>query len=146
MNKPARTLIILAAISGAISVAIGAMGAHSLPKRLEAQGFNQEQIDKKLHQCELATRYQMFHALGILVLAATQYVSRSRLAKVSAVLMLLGTVGFSGGLYSMVFADEIIHWSIVPIGGMLFILGWICLAASALARINDGSVGSDRSD
>jgi uncharacterized membrane protein YgdD (TMEM256/DUF423 family) len=40
----------------------------------------------------------------------------------------------------MVFADEIIHWSIVPIGGMLFILGWICLAASALVRINDGSV------
>jgi uncharacterized membrane protein YgdD (TMEM256/DUF423 family) len=49
-------------------------------------------------------------------------------------LMLLGTVGFSGGLYSMVFADEIIHWSIVPIGGMLFILSWICLASSGLAK------------
>ncbi|MFN6139970.1 MAG: DUF423 domain-containing protein [Planctomycetota bacterium] len=138
MNQLARVLIIIAALSGAISVAIGAMGAHSLPKRLEAQGFNQEQIDKKLHQCELATRYQMFHALGVLVLAATQYVTRSRLAMASAVLMLLGTVGFSGGLYSMVFADEIIHWSIVPIGGMLFILSWICLASSGLAK--------DRSD
>ena len=138
MYQLARVLIIIAALSGAISVAIGAMGAHSLPKRLEAQGFNQEQIDKKLHQCELATRYQMFHALGVLVLAATQYVTRSRLAMASAVLMLLGTVGFSGGLYSMVFADEIIHWSIVPIGGMLFILSWICLASSGLAK--------DRSD
>ena len=138
MNQLARVLIIIAALSGAISVAIGAMGAHSLPKRLEAQGYNQEQIDKKLHQCELATRYQMFHALGVLVLAATQYVTRSRLAMASAVLMLLGTVGFSGGLYSMVFADEIIHWSIVPIGGMLFILSWICLASSGLAK--------DRSD
>ncbi|MFM7927035.1 MAG: DUF423 domain-containing protein [Pirellula sp.] len=107
------------------------MGAHSLPKRLETQGFNQEQIDKKLHQCELATRYQMFHALGVLVLATTQYVTRSRLAMASAVLMLLGTIGFSGGLNSMVFANEIIHWSIVPIGGMLFILGWICLAVSS---------------
>lgn len=134
MNQLARVLIFLAALSGAISVGIGAMGAHSLPKRLEAQGFNQEQIDKKLHQCELATRYQMFHALGVLVLAATQYVTRSRLAKVSAVLMLLGTIGFSGGLYSMVFADEIIHWSIVPIGGMLFILSWICLAGSGLTK------------
>jgi uncharacterized membrane protein YgdD (TMEM256/DUF423 family) len=77
----------------------------------------------------------MFHALGVLVLTATQYVTRSRLAKTSAVLMLLGSLGFSGGLYSMVFADEIIHWSIVPIGGMLFILSWICLAASGLAKI-----------
>jgi uncharacterized membrane protein YgdD (TMEM256/DUF423 family) len=46
--------------------------------------------------------------------------------------MLMGTLGFSGGLYSMVFADEIIHWSIVPIGGSLFILGWLHLGASAL--------------
>lgn len=141
MNQLARVLIIIAALSGAISVAIGAMGAHSLPKRLEAHGFNQEQIDKKLHQCELATRYQMFHALGVLVLAATQYVTRSRLAMASAVLMLLGTVGFSGGLYSMVFAHEIIHWSIVPIGGMLFILSWISLAGSGLTKAR-----SDRSD
>ncbi|MFM9061727.1 MAG: DUF423 domain-containing protein [Pirellula sp.] len=85
MNNQVRALLILSAISGAISVAIGAMGAHSLPKRLETQGFNQEQIDKKLHQCELATRYQMFHALGVLVLATTQYVTRSRLAMASAV-------------------------------------------------------------
>lgn len=131
MNNPARFLLILAALSGCISVAVGAMLAHSLPKRLESQGFTQEQIEKKLHQCELATRYQMSHALAILVLAATGYVSRSKLAAAAAVMMLLGTIGFSGGLYSMVFADEMIHWSIVPIGGSLFIFGWLSLAASA---------------
>ena len=132
MNQPARVFLILAALSGAICVAIGAMGAHSLPKRLESQGFTQEQVDKKLQQCELATRYQMFHALAVLALAASGYCTRSKLATIASVLMLLGTIGFSGGLYSMVFADEIIHWSIVPIGGSLFILGWLHLAASAL--------------
>lgn len=131
MNQPARLFVILAALSGAMAVAIGAMGAHSLPKRLQAQGFSQEQIEKKLDQCDLATRYQMFHALAVLGLATSGYCSRSKLSLAAAVMMLMGTVGFSGGLYSMVFADEIIHWSIVPIGGSLFILGWLHLAASA---------------
>lgn len=134
MNTIARTLLLLAALSGAVSVAIGAMGSHSLPKRLEAQGLSPEQVEKKLHQCDLATRYQMFHALAVLCIAATGYASRSKLAQAAAVLMLLGTVAFSGGLYSMVFADEIIHWSIVPLGGSQFILGWLCLAASAFSN------------
>lgn len=131
MNQPSPVFLTLSALLGAIAVAIGAMGSHSLPKRLEAQGFPQSQIDKKLHQCDLATRYQMFHALAVLVLAVTGFCQRSRLAKASAIMMLIGTVGFSGGLYSMVFADEIIHWSIVPLGGSMFILGWFSLATSA---------------
>lgn len=132
MNSLARVFLILAALSGAMSVAIGAMGAHRLPKQLESQGFSHEQIEKKLHQCELATRYQMFHALAVLAMTLSGYASRSKLTKTAVVMMLLGTIGFSGGLYSMVFADEIIHWSIVPIGGALFILGWLYLAASSL--------------
>jgi uncharacterized membrane protein YgdD (TMEM256/DUF423 family) len=131
MSNLPRILLFLAALSGAISVGIGAMGAHSLPKQLQSKGFSQEQVAKKLDQCELATRYQMFHALAVLVLTLSGYASRSRLALAASVLMLMGTLGFSGGLYSMVFADEIIHWSIVPIGGSLFILGWLHLGASA---------------
>jgi len=137
MNSLARIFLILASLSGAMSVAIGAMGAHSLPSRLESQGFNQEQVDKKLHQCELATRYQMFHALAVLALSLSGYATRSKLTKTGTIMMLLGTVGFSGGLYSMVFADQIIHWSIVPIGGALFILGWLYVAGSALFLSND---------
>ena len=137
MNSLARVFLILASLSGAMSVAIGAMGAHSLPGRLESQGFNQDQIDKKLHQCELATRYQMFHALAVLALSLSGYATKSKLTKTGTVMMLLGTVGFSGGLYSMVFADEIIHWSIVPIGGALFILGWLYVAGSALFLSNE---------
>ena len=81
----------------------------------------------------------MFHALAVLVLTLSGHASRSRLALAASVLMLLGTLGFSGGLYSMVFADEIIHWSIVPIGGSLFILGWLHLGASALGSSLVGS-------
>ena len=51
--------------------------------------------------------------------------------KVAAILWILGICCFSGGLYSIVFADQIIHWSIVPLGGTMLILGWLALAATA---------------
>ena len=134
-----RILLLLASLSGAMAVAIGAMGAHSLPKQLEARGLSESEVEKKVHQCELGTRYQMVHALAILVIVLTGHALRSRAATIAAILMLLGTVGFAGGLYSIVFADNIIHWSIVPLGGSLFILGWISLAISSFLR-NDSSL------
>jgi uncharacterized membrane protein YgdD (TMEM256/DUF423 family) len=126
-----RWLLTLAGISGAIAVGIGAIGAHSLPKRLAAQGLDPVAIEKKLDQCELAARYQMYHALAVVGLALAPVSQRCRLLRVAAVLFLVGTLGFSGGLYSIVFADQIIHWSIVPLGGTTWIVAWLCVASAA---------------
>ncbi|MBM3964827.1 MAG: DUF423 domain-containing protein [Planctomycetes bacterium] len=138
-------LVLIAALSGAISVGIGAMGAHSLPKQLESRGYPDSVVQKKLDQCELGVRYQLFHTIALLALglsplaipttiepAGTSPPKPMRGVKVAAFLWLLGICCFSGGLYSMVFADQIIHWSIVPLGGMMLILGWLALAATAL--------------
>ena len=46
----------------------------------------------------------------------------------SAVILLVGLLGFSGGLYVIVFGGSPIHWAIVPSGGALLIAGW-CVAA-----------------
>lgn len=127
-----RWLVFLAAISGFMSVGIGAMASHSLPKRLAAQGFDEATIAKKLDQCDIGSKYQMAHALALLALGLSGFVNQSKFARFSAILMLLGSVCFSGGLYSLVFADEIIHWSIVPIGGSLLMLGWVSLALASL--------------
>lgn len=127
-----RWLVFLAAISGFISVGIGAMASHSLPKRLAAQGFDEATIAKKLDQCDIGSEYQMAHALALLALGLSGFVNQSKFARFAAILMLLGSVCFSGGLYSLVFADEIIHWSIVPIGGSLLMLGWLSLALASL--------------
>ncbi len=127
-----RWLVFLAAISGFISVGIGAMASHSLPKQLAAQGFDETTIAKKLDQCDIGSKYQMAHALALLALGLSGFVKQSKFARLSAILMLLGSVCFSGGLYSLVFADEIIHWSIVPIGGSLLMLGWLSLALATL--------------
>lgn len=121
------------------------MGAHSLPKQLEARGYSESVVRKKLDQCELGVRYQLFHSIAILALGLsplaipTQVTSTGtalparpmRGVKVAAILWLLGICFFSGGLYSIVFADQIVHWSIVPLGGTMLILGWLALAATA---------------
>ncbi|MFN7627428.1 MAG: DUF423 domain-containing protein [Pirellula sp.] len=144
-------LVFIAAISGAISVGIGAMGAHSLPKQLEARGYSDSVVQKKLDQCELGVRYQLFHSLALLALGLSPLTIPTKLAnctnsttadtalaekpmrgvKAAAILWMLGIGCFSGGLYSIVFADQIIHWSIVPLGGTMLILGWLTLAATA---------------
>ena len=127
-----RWIVLLAALSGAISVTLGAMAAHSLPTRLEKQGLDVAAIAKKVDQCDIGSKYQMAHALALLAIGLSGFANRSVFGKVAAILMLLGSVAFSGGIYSFVFANEIIHWSIVPIGGSLFILGWLSLAVASL--------------
>jgi uncharacterized membrane protein YgdD (TMEM256/DUF423 family) len=127
-----RWLVFLAAISGFLSVGIGAMASHSLPKRLAVQGFDETTISKKLDQCDIGSKYQMAHSIALLALGLSGFANHSKLAQIASSLMLLGTLFFSGGLYSLVFADEIIHWSIVPIGGSLLMLGWLSLALASL--------------
>jgi uncharacterized membrane protein YgdD (TMEM256/DUF423 family) len=51
-------------------------------------------------------------------------------------MFLAGTVLFSGGLYSLVFADLLGHWSIVPSGGLMFLIGWGFLAAASMSKGN----------
>lgn len=132
MNTTSRRLLLLAGLSGAIAVGLGAMGAHSLPKQLEKRGLAPDLIAKKLDQCELAVRYQMYHALALVAIALSSRTTGSRLLTTASILFLVGTVCFSGGLYSIVFADQIIHWSIVPLGGSALIAAWLCIAASSM--------------
>jgi uncharacterized membrane protein YgdD (TMEM256/DUF423 family) len=132
MNNLSKWLLLLAGIFGAIAVGIGAMGAHSLPKQLEKRGLAPDIVAKKLDQCELGVRYQMYHALALAAIALSTRAAGSKLLCAASVLFLVGTLCFSGGLYSIVFADQIIHWSIVPIGGSTLIAAWLCVASSAV--------------
>lgn len=138
MNKTSRWLLFLASVLGAIGVGVGAMAAHSLPKQLEQRGLAPEVIAKKLEQCELGVRYQMIHVLAVAFIAFSMRGGSCKLLLGAAVLFLLGILCFSGGLYSIAIADQIIHWSIVPLGGSTLIAAWLCLAMSALfAKGND---------
>lgn len=130
----ARWMLVLVALLGAIGVGIGAMGAHMLPKQLEARGHSAEVVAKKVDQCRTAVHYHLIHIVAILTLGGIGSQPVPRMRRVAGGLMLLGVLLFSGGLYSMVYLDAMGHWAIVPSGGVCFMLGWILAAVSFTSR------------
>jgi uncharacterized membrane protein YgdD (TMEM256/DUF423 family) len=117
--KVDRTLFAIGALSAFLAVAAGAFGAHGLRARLSPES---------LVVFETASRYQMYHALGLL--AAAWAVARwpSGPARWAGWLFVAGTVLFSGSLYALAVSG--IRWlgAITPLGGVAFLAGWLMLA------------------
>ena len=120
-----RLFIIIGALSGAIGVAAGAFGAHALKARVEP---------RMLEVFETGARYQMYHAIAMLL--AAWIVSRfpGSLANASGWLFLAGTVLFSGSLYAMTLTGVRALGAVTPLGGVCFIAGWVCMALAAMRR------------
>ena len=141
-----RWLVFVAAISGFVCVGIGAMGAHSLPKRLQDSGLSASQVQKKVEQCETAVKYQMYHSIVVLVIGLSPALQSSRTKRIACTLFLVGVCLFSGGLYSLVFFDTLGHWSIVPLGGATFMFAWLTLGFGALfsdkSALGTGEMGT----
>jgi uncharacterized membrane protein YgdD (TMEM256/DUF423 family) len=133
----AKAWIIVAALLGASAVAVGAYHAHGLEKSLTKHGVNAAEVAKQMHNCEVAVKYQMYHALAILgigILLTRSGRAGTIVGSSAALLMLLGVAGFSGGLYAMVFDIAHLHWAIVPLGGLLMILGWLALGIAGMCN------------
>ena len=125
-------LVFIAAISGLVCIGIGAMGSHSLPKRLQDAGNSELEVQKKLTQCEIAVKYQMYHTLAILCIGLSPATGSRRTWRIACILFLAGICLFSGGLYSMVFFSAMGHWSIVPLGGATLMSAWLLLGVGAV--------------
>ena len=116
MNKG---LLAAGAIDAGLAVAAGAFGAHALRERLEPRA---------LEIFETAARYQMYHALAI-VLCAVLATSGARTA---GWIFQAGIVIFSGSLYLLAATDVKVLGAITPLGGLAFLVGWAWLAVTAL--------------
>lgn len=129
MGDAARLWIVVAALSGAISVIVGAFAAHGLDLRTEA-GL------KARDWLQTGSQYQMVHALamlGVCALAGAELLN-VRLAGVALWLFLLGSVLFPGALYSLSFGGPRWFGAVAPVGGLAFIAGWVFLAIAAFKR------------
>ena len=120
-----RWTVVLAGILGFVGVLLGAFGAHGLPDRLAAQGFDEVEVAKKVDQLEIGVRYQMFHVLAILAIGLLGGEASSKKRRLATGFFLAGSALFSGGLYSMALLDVMGHWAIVPLGGLCFMIGWL---------------------
>lgn len=129
MGDAARLWIVVAALSGAIAVIIGAFAAHGLDLRTEA-GL------KARDWLQTGSHYQMVHALamlGVCALAGAELLN-VRLSVVALWLFLVGSVLFPGALYSLSFGGPRWFGAVAPIGGLAFIAGWVFLAIAAFKR------------
>ena len=110
--------IVLGALNAAIAVGAGAFGAHGLRERIDA---------RSLEIFETAARYQMYHALAIVLCGAIA----TRGAKQAGVIFQAGIVIFSGSLYAVALTGAKDLGAITPLGGLAFLVGWAWLAWSA---------------
>lgn len=132
-----KRIIITAAIFGMLAVIAGAFGAHGLQESIAA---------KDLEVWHTAVQYQFYHVFALLFLSTlTRY--KARLVFHCYYLFSLGIILFSGSLYLLA-CSELIGWPwlqamgpVTPIGGLLFIAGWVTLAI-AVSKIRFNSEGS----
>jgi uncharacterized membrane protein YgdD (TMEM256/DUF423 family) len=124
MNK---TFIAIGAVMAALSVALGAFGAHALKAMLEESG--------RTATYETAARYQMYHALAmVLVGILLQSFRNNRLLAIAGWAFLIGIFIFSGSLYTICFTGITIMGAVAPIGGLAFILGWVLIAVGVMKK------------
>ena len=127
--KMDRKIIAIAAVLGMTSVILGAFGAHALKDLLTAD---------KIITFETGVRYQMYHAILLLFVGASNILS-AKAKKNIFYLCLIGVFLFSGSIYLLA-TDSLnsINFKtigfITPIGGLLLIIGWIVLLVDILRK------------
>lgn len=131
-----KTWVVIGASLGTLGVAAGTFGAHLLPRYLEAAGASAMQTER-LHWWETGVRYQMYHALALLAVAWIAERRKSLLPNLAGLSMFAGTIIFSGCLYALGLTGTRALGAIVPIGGVLFVIGWVLLAIAGLGLDSD---------
>lgn len=124
-----RFLISCAAISGLLSVVLGAFGSHGLRNVLSPSS---------LATFHTANEYHIVHSLALLALGVLARVELgSSLVKYSGFAFILGIILFSGSLYLLAVSGMKVLGIITPLGGFSFLLGWALLAIYGLKISNE---------
>ncbi|MCC6289771.1 MAG: DUF423 domain-containing protein [Chitinophagaceae bacterium] len=124
-----KRFIQIAALSGALSVALGAFGAHSLKKLID---------ENALSTFETGVRYQFYHTFALLAVGILYRRMPTKLMEWAGILFISGIVLFCGSLYMLTFLQAVENvglkgiGAITPLGGVCFIAGWICVFMQAL--------------
>ena len=128
--------IAIGALLGAAGVALGAFGAHGLEGRLTSLGYTGDDLARRLANHETAVRYQMWHALAIVLVGVVLGTRPSQWWNAAGGAFLAGVIIFSGLLYVLVVAGPSWRWlgGVVPIGGLSLIAGLVLMAVGALRQ------------
>ncbi|MBY0097465.1 DUF423 domain-containing protein [Mesobacillus maritimus] len=119
-----KLFIIIGAVNAFLAVALGAFGAHGLEGKVPA---------KYLETWQTGVTYQMFHAVGILIIGILLgNLPATSLLSWSGWLMLIGIILFSGSLYVLTLTQISVLGAITPLGGVSFLVAWVLLIIAAV--------------
>lgn len=121
-----KTFLRIGSILAFAAVALGALGAHALKELLAPE---------RLLSFETGVRYHILHALAILLVSALIHFGKKKGLVYAGWLFSAGIVLFSGSIYLLALQDILeIDLSflgpVTPIGGLLFLAGWVGLFVS----------------
>ncbi|CAK0777404.1 conserved membrane hypothetical protein [Gammaproteobacteria bacterium] len=121
----AKWLLALGGLNAALAVTLGAAEAHVLKAQLVANDH--------AGLFPLALQYHQWHALGLMVVGlAVAHFPVARCFAWSGWLLLIGIILFSGNLYLRSISGLPGLYMAIPVGGTLFIFGWLLFAVGAL--------------
>jgi len=109
-----------------LGVAMGAMGAHLWKEKLSTGG---------LDLFQKGVLYHLIHGLALFGIAWLSVTLRSRAVNSAGILFSLGIVLFSGSLYAIALTGIKKFGMVAPIGGLLFLIGWLILLLLPTGRI-----------
>jgi uncharacterized membrane protein YgdD (TMEM256/DUF423 family) len=118
-----KTFLLLGAVAAFLAVGLGAFGAHGLRGRLSPE---------MLAVFQTGVQYHMSHALALILVSGIMGRMSGWLIQTAGWCFLAGIVFFSGSLYLLAITGVTILGAVTPIGGLLFLAGWACLAFAAI--------------
>ena len=121
-------LMTFGALSAATSIVLGAFGAHALKGKLSIS--SQATFETAVH-------YQMTHSLGLLLVGVLMIVLGVKTPWLTAAWSFtVGIFLFSGSLYGLALLGWRWLGPVTPVGGALFIVGWLALAYGLLTAVS----------
>lgn len=124
-SKEIRSIAFAGGMLCFLAVVIGAFGAHALSELLE--------LNQRVDVFELANRYQFYHGIAMIALAALFKGNRDDAGLASlGLLMFVGTLIFSGSLYLLAILN--VGWlgAVTPIGGVILVFAWALFSIKVL--------------
>ena len=125
MNTP-RWPLFSGALLTALAITLSAMASHALPEIMTDP--------VRSHRFMTALQIHQVHALGLVLIGIALLIRPdNRFWRVSAMLLLLGIVLFSGNLYLLAFAQSSPAPWLTPVGGLSMIGAWLVFASGVFA-------------
>lgn len=123
-----KLFLVVAALSGFVTVALGAFAAHGLEGKISEDAIS---------VWEKGVQYQMFHTLALIGVGLLAYKFERPSLDWSGWFFIIGMILFSGSLYTYALTGTTFFALVTPFGGVAFLIGWILLGYAVVKHVNN---------